>query len=99
MNESAHSPAVRLVVAGSASLILLAWIGFVPGSIPFIVRSSDGHPVRILITALFALLIILALAPILGRGPAGMRWLALLLCLFPALALSVAGLCLCLWML
>jgi hypothetical protein len=88
-----------LVVAGSASLVLLAWIGFVPGSIPFILRSSAGHPVRILITALFALLILLALAPVLGRGPARMRWLALLLCIFPALALGVAGLCLCLWML
>jgi hypothetical protein len=91
MNQSAYYPSVRLAVAGYVTLVLLAWIGFVPGATPSL-QFTGEHPVRILITTLCALLILLTLAPVLGRGPAHMRWLALLLCLFPALIMAMTGL-------
>jgi hypothetical protein len=97
MNKSAHIPSVQLVAVGFASLALLAWIGFVPGSIPSTLRFTVDHPVRMMITSNLAFLILVPLVPLLWRGPAHVRWLALLLSLFPTLALGVTSLWLTSW--
>ena len=97
MNKSAHIPSVRFAAVGFASLALLAWIGFVPGSMPSTIRFTADHPVRMIITANFAFFILVPLAPLLWRGPACVRWLALLLSLFPALTLGVTSLWLTSW--
>jgi len=91
VNPSGHLPSVRLAGAGLLSMALLAWIGFVPGSTPSLPDFTCNHPVRIVISTLFALFILVTLAPVLGRGPKPLRWLALLLCLFPFVVLGVTG--------
>jgi hypothetical protein len=96
MNEP-PIPSVRLVAVGFASLLLLAWIGFVPGSIPSALRLTVEHPGRMMVTANFAFLVLVPLLPLLWRGPWIVRWLALLLSIFPALALGVTGLWLSSW--
>ena len=97
MNKSAHTPSVRLAAVGFASLALLAWIGFVPGSMPSTLRFTADHPVRMVITANVAFLILVPLVPLLWRGPARVRWLAFLLFIFPSLTLAVTSLWFTLW--
>ena len=80
-------------MAGYASLALLAWIGFVPGSLPeFFSRFMWGNPVVVLITAAISLFILVILAPVFRQGPARERWLAALLAVFPLAAFCLTGL-------
>ena len=91
MNE--QFPAARLAVAGYASLGLLAWIAFMPGSLPPIFfRFGRASSAAIIVTATISLFIIVILTPVLWSGPRGNRWLAVLVILFPFITLSVAGL-------
>jgi hypothetical protein len=93
--KSEHYPIARLVVAGYVSLALLAWIGFVPGSFPPLLDGlSRVELVPTLISATISLLVIAILVPVIWRGPAGSRWLAAMLSIFPVLIFAIATSCL-----
>jgi len=97
MNDHDHFPSVRLATSGCLSLVLLFWIGFWDDASwrlfisPY--HGVDADPLSFAVTAGLALLILMILIPVLWRGPAGDRWLAALLALFPLslFAIAVAG--------
>jgi hypothetical protein len=96
--QATHFPTMRLAVAGYTSLALLAWIGFVPASVPDIFdRYDSGHPVAMLGSAAISLFILVTLAPVFWRGPGRDRWLAALLSAFPVLVFGVTALWLVAW--
>jgi hypothetical protein len=93
--KSEHYPIARLAVAGHVSLALLAWIGFVPGSFPPLLDGlSRVELVPALLSATISLLVIAILVPVIWRGPAGSRWLAAMLSIFPVMIFAIATLCL-----
>src|SRR5207249_8584682 len=90
MEKLAHFPSVRLATAGFASVLLLAWLGFVPDASPLQADpKARTYPLAMLCTALLALSILVVLAPVFRRGPGRDRWLAALATVFPLLAFLV----------
>lgn len=86
MNKLAHFPSVRLATAGYASVVLLAWLGFAPGSSPNLFpRYDDARPIPILVSAAISLFALVVLVPVFWHGPSRNRWLAALAALFPGL--------------
>jgi hypothetical protein len=93
MKQSTHFPSVRLAAAGYGSVLLLAWITFVPGSFPpLMARHLPVYPPAFLVTAAISLLILVVLAPVVWHGPGRDRALALLAGLFPLLVFAVVAL-------
>src|SRR5262245_21050350 len=90
-----HFPMARLAVAGYVSLALLAWIEIVPESFPPLLNgASQVELVPALLSVTISLLVIAILVPVIWRGPAGSRWLAVMLSIFPVLIFAIAMLCL-----
>jgi hypothetical protein len=87
-----HS-AVRLLLAGMASLLLLFWTLIGRGLPPLIVPpGSSVSPWPMLFTALLATMILVVLFPIVLRGSAGERWMSIIVGVFPSLVLCLIGL-------
>ena len=90
MKKLAHFPSVRLATAGFASMLLLAWLGFIPDGSPLQADpKATGYPVAMLCTALLALSNLVVLAPVFRHGPSRDRWLAALATVFPLVAFLV----------
>jgi hypothetical protein len=90
MNRPDHFPTLRLTVAGVVSLVLLGWIGLVPGSLPpLLSQYGRSSPLAVLVTDSVASFIVITLLPILWQGPARDRWLALLLIVGPLLVVGL----------
>lgn len=87
-----HS-AVRLLVAGIASFLLLIWTLVGRGLPPLIVPpGSSVSPWPMLFTAFLATVILVVLFPIVLRGTAGERWLSIIVGVFPSLVLCLIAL-------
>lgn len=91
MNTREQVPgSIRLLVAGIASLLLLTWTLIGRGLPPLIVPPGlTVSPWPILITALMATAILVILCPVVFRGKPGVRWVSIMLGVFPFLVLSV----------
>jgi hypothetical protein len=90
MNKQAHFPSVRLAAAGIISVLLLAWLAFVPRASPFQADvNAKTYPVALLGTSLLSLANLTVLAPVLWHGPGRDRWLAMLVSVFPLLTFGV----------
>ncbi len=87
-----HFPSVRLATAGFASLVLLAWLTFVPGTLPPMLSLGVQHLMPILASAGLSLIILVILVPVFWRGPRRDRWLAALVSVFPMLVFGVTAL-------
>lgn len=91
-------PNVRLAVAGYGTLILLAWIGFMPHSMPLYSQSRGLLDiVGDFGTVVLSLCTQVILVPVLWRGKWRDRWLAILLSVFPMLLMGCFALPLLGW--
>jgi hypothetical protein len=93
MDKVNHFPSVRLAAAGYASVVLLAWIGFVPGAfLPVDMRDAEIRILPAIVSACFSLFILVILCPVFWFGPARDRWLGSIAALLPGLVFVVTGL-------
>jgi hypothetical protein len=93
MDKLKHFPSVRLVAAGYASVVLLAWIGFVPGSfLQAPVRDAQVSLIPTAVSGCLSLLILVVLCPVFWLGSARDRWLASIAALLPTSVFVVTGL-------
>jgi hypothetical protein len=78
MNRPDHFPTLRLTVAGVVSLVLLGWIGLVPGSLPpLLSQYGRSSPLAVLVTDSVASFIVITLfGPLLvvGLGTVWLVW-------------------------
>jgi hypothetical protein len=80
---------VRLLIAGIASLLLLCWIAFVPGTLPALIAGPGYAPSggRILVSVALSVTAAVPLLPVLFRGSRAQRVAAGLALVFPAATL------------
>src|SRR5262245_54588937 len=92
MNKLKHLPSVRLAASGCVSLVLLAWIGFMPLWLPPVTSLFDRVClIAVAVAAGLSAAVLAILAPVVWHGPRRDRWLALLLAPFPLLVFSVTS--------
>jgi hypothetical protein len=81
---------LRFLLSGVATLVLLAWVMIIPGTLPGLITRPGHSPnaVRILTTALLCVAIVAMLFRILLFGSTGQRVSAGLAMVFPSLLLT-----------
>ena len=93
MNRLAHFASVRLAVGGYASLALVVWLAFVPGSVRGLLFGDRYvEVIPMMVSGAISVFILVVLLPVLRYGPSRSRWLAAILVPFPVLTIGAIAL-------